>query len=62
MAISEQFKSLILKKKKMRKLCTSEVGRVKMKKKEKCFAIRKTYFFFCSFLANPLALDFKDDL
>jgi len=35
MAISEQFKSLNLNPKKMRKLCTDEVGGVKMKKMEK---------------------------
>ncbi len=39
MTISEQFKSLNLNLKKMRKLCTNEVGVVKMKKtgkKPKC--------------------------
>jgi hypothetical protein len=48
----------------MRKLCIDEVGGVKMKKNEKktCFAIRKTYFLYCSFLTDPLALHFKDDL
>jgi hypothetical protein len=40
MAISKQFKSLNLKKKKMRKLCTNEVRGVKMKKNEK----KKTRF------------------
>jgi len=35
MAISEQFKSLNLNPKKMRKLCTDEVGGVKMKKMKK---------------------------
>jgi hypothetical protein len=44
----------------MRKLCIDEVGRVKMKKT--CFAIRKEYVFYCSFLAAPWALHFKDDL
>jgi hypothetical protein len=39
MAISEQFKSLNLNQKKMRKLCTDEVGGVKMKKNEKHFVI-----------------------
>jgi hypothetical protein len=56
MAISEQFKLLNLKKNKMRKLCTDEVGWVKMKKneKKKHFSIRKNefsllLFFGCSF-------------
>jgi hypothetical protein len=40
----------------MRKLCTDEVGGIKMKKME------KTYFLYCSFLAAPLALHFQDDL
>ncbi len=53
--ISEQFKSLNLNEKR-RKLCTSVVGGVKK------FAIEKTYFLYCSFLAAPLALHFKDDL
>jgi hypothetical protein len=35
MAISEQFKSLNLNLTKMKKLCTDEVGGVKMKKNEK---------------------------
>jgi hypothetical protein len=39
MAISEQFKSLNLNPKKMRKLCTDEVGGVKMEK------IRKKHIF-----------------
>jgi hypothetical protein len=56
MAISEQFKSLNLNQKKMRKLCTDEVTGVKMKNNE------RTYFLYCSFLAAPLALHFKDDL
>jgi len=48
----------------MRNLCTDEIGRVKMKKneKKKCFAIHKNIFFYCSFLAAPLALHLKDDL
>jgi len=40
------------KKKKKRKLCTDEVGRVKMKKNEKkkpYFVIKKMYFLYCSF-------------
>jgi hypothetical protein len=48
----------------MRKLCTDELGGVKMKKKEKmCFVIRKNLFsLLLFFLASPLALHFKDDL
>jgi hypothetical protein len=38
---------------KMRKLCADEVGGVKMK---------TTSFLYCSFLAAPFALHFKDDL
>ncbi len=56
MAISEQFKSLNLNQKKMRKLCTDEVGGVKMKKmKKKAFCNLKQkknslpLFFGCSF-------------
>jgi hypothetical protein len=56
MAISEQFQSLNLNQKKMRKLCTDVIIGVKMKKNE------KTYFLYCSFLAAPLALHFKDNL
>jgi len=41
----------------MRKLCTDESGGVKMKKNEK-----KEAFLYCSFLAAPFALQFKDDL
>jgi hypothetical protein len=35
-----------------------------MKKNEKIYVLRfeKTYFLYCSFLAGPLALHFKDDL
>jgi hypothetical protein len=35
-----------------------------MKKKEKKHILQfeKTYFLYCSFLAAPLALPFKDDL
>jgi len=60
MAISKQFKSLNLKK--MRKLCTDEVGGVKMKKMKKktCFVIEK-YICNCSFVAAPLALHSRDD-
>jgi hypothetical protein len=41
-----------------------KVGRVEMKKNEKKthFTIEKMYFLYCSFLAVPLALHFKDDL
>jgi hypothetical protein len=51
----------------MRKLCTNEVGGVKMKKnekkkKKKKNCIEKMYFFYCSFMAASLALHFKDDL
>jgi hypothetical protein len=60
MAILGQFKSLNLKKK-MRKLCTTEVRGVKMKKK-KVLQFEKNYFLYCSFLAAPLALHLKDDL
>jgi hypothetical protein len=44
----------------MRKLCTDEIGGVKMKKNEKktCFVIRKNVFSILSFLAAPLALHF----
>jgi hypothetical protein len=62
MGISEQFKSLNLNPKKMRKLCTEEVGGVKMKKNEKehvlQFEKKKSLllFFCCSF-----ALHLKDD-
>jgi hypothetical protein len=58
MAISEQFKLLNLKKIKMRKLCTDEVGGVKMKKKKVAFC----NFLYCSSLDVPWALRFKDDL
>jgi hypothetical protein len=44
----------------MRKLCTDEVGGVKMKKN--AFCIEKMYFLYCSFMAASLALHFKDDL
>jgi hypothetical protein len=38
-------------------------GQNEEKWKEKThFAIKKTYFIYCSFLAGPLALHFKDDL
>jgi hypothetical protein len=48
----------------MRKLCTDEVGGVKMKKNEKknMFFNSKMYFFYFSFLVVPLAFHFKDDL
>jgi hypothetical protein len=48
----------------MRKLCTDEVGGVKMKKNEKKHILQfeKKYFLYCSFLAAHLALHFKDDL
>jgi len=52
MVISEQFKSLNLNpKKKMRKLCTNEVGGVKMNKNKKYHILEfeKTYFLYCSF-------------
>jgi hypothetical protein len=44
----------------MRKLCTHEVGGVKMKKTP--FAIRKNVFSFFFFLVAPLVLHFKNDL
>jgi hypothetical protein len=48
----------------MRKLCTGEVGGVKRKKNEKSLVLYflKTYFLYCSFLAAPWGLHFKDDL
>jgi hypothetical protein len=48
----------------MRKLCTAEVGGVKMKKNEKQHDLQfeKTYFLYCSILAAPLALHLQDDL
>jgi preprotein translocase subunit SecG len=48
----------------MGKLCTSEVGGVKMKKKgKKTFcSLKKTFFLIAFFLATCLALHFKDDL
>ncbi len=48
MVMSEQFKSLNLNQKKMRKLCTDEVGGVKMKKNEKktAFCNSKSCSFF----------------
>jgi hypothetical protein len=48
----------------MKKLCIDKAGRGKMKKNEKkCdLQFKKTYFFYCSFLAALLALHFKDDL
>jgi hypothetical protein len=50
MVISERFKSLNLKKKKKRKLCTDEVGRVRMKKNEKnAFCNLKKCIFFIAF-------------
>jgi hypothetical protein len=65
MTISEQFKSLNSRKK-LRKLCTDEVGGVKMKKngkKKYVLLFEKTSFFYCSFfLAAPLGLHFKDEL
>jgi hypothetical protein len=62
MMISEQFKSFNFKQNKIRKLCTDEVRRVKMKKRMH-FAIRKNCIFFIAlFWAAPLALHFKDDL
>jgi hypothetical protein len=62
MVISEQFKSLNLNKKKARKLCTDEVGVVKMKKNARncVLQFKKPYFLYCSFLAAPLALHIKD--
>jgi hypothetical protein len=50
--------------KKFRKLCTDEVGEVKMKKNEKkcILQFEKTYFLYFSFLAAPSVLHFKDDL
>jgi hypothetical protein len=47
----------------MRKLWTDEVGMVKMKKNEKkpVLQFEKNLLFYCSFLAAPLALLFKDD-
>jgi hypothetical protein len=48
----------------MRKLCTDEIGGVKMKKngKKHILQFEKTYFLNCSFLAVPWGLHFKDDL
>jgi hypothetical protein len=48
----------------MRKLCTNEVGEVKMKKNEKkrVLQFEKMFFFLLLFLASPLALHFKADL
>jgi hypothetical protein len=48
----------------MKKLCTNEIGEVKMKKNEKnTFCnLKKMYFLYRSFLVAPLALHFKDDL
>jgi hypothetical protein len=47
----------------MRKLCTDEVGGVKMKKKiNHRFTIRKNVVFLMLFLGCLLALHFKDDL
>jgi hypothetical protein len=48
----------------MRKLCTDEVGGVKMKKNEKKHILQfeKTYFLYCSVLTAHLALHFEDDL
>ncbi len=48
----------------MRKLCTNEVGGVKMKKneKKKVLQFEKMYFSLKKILAAPLALHFKDDL
>jgi hypothetical protein len=47
----------------MRKLCTDEIGGVKMKKNEKKWVLQfeKTYFLYWSFLAAPLTLHFQDD-
>jgi hypothetical protein len=51
---------------KNRKLCSDEIGGVKMRKNEKkkhILQIQKMYFLYCSFLVAPLAsLHFKDDL
>jgi hypothetical protein len=55
MVMSEQFKWLNLNQKKMRKLCTDEVGGVKMKKNEKknhVLQFEKLYFLYCSFLGG----------
>ncbi len=59
----EQFKLHNLEKN-MRKLCTDEVGGVKLGKNDKKRILRfeKTYFLYCSYLAALLALYFKDDL
>jgi hypothetical protein len=48
----------------MRNLCTDEIGGIKMKKneKKKCLGFEKTYFFYCSFWAAPLAFYSQDDL
>jgi hypothetical protein len=47
----------------MKKLCTNEIGRVKMKnEKKRVLQFVKTYIFLLFFLAAPLALHFKDDL
>jgi hypothetical protein len=48
----------------MRKLCTNEVGGLKMKNNEKnaFFNFLKNVFFLLLFLAAPLALHFKDYL
>jgi hypothetical protein len=62
MAISEQFKSLNLNPKKMRKLCTDEVAGVKMRKKLKKHIFQfENKNHYCSFMAALLALHFKDD-
>ncbi len=44
MAISEQFKLLNLKRNKLRKLCTDEVGGVKMKKNTFCNSKKRIFF------------------
>jgi len=59
MAISEQFKSLNLTQKILRKLCTDEVGGVQ---KNHVLQFKKNYFLYCSFWLAPSALHFKDDL
>jgi len=63
MATPKQFKLLNLNKK-VRKLCTNEVGGVKMKNffLKYAFCIEKIFFLYCSFTAASLALHFQDGL
>jgi len=50
----------LLKKNKMRKLCTCEIGGAKMKKNMFC-RMKKRIFLYSSCLAARVALHFKDD-